>query len=252
MPPSALFESRCYTQCSEHGRCMNGACHCNEGYGGADCSVVLSQPPSVLWIKGDRHHGMCDARNEDCQLVSLIGDNLLNSNALSCHYAITELVNGNWSETTVDNLHQTETIFMSFREVHCQLSEPIVTIAHSEEKGTTFATVMVYVSNDMGTTLSNGMVLTTYDSRCILCNGNGMCRMKKNTCQINGHCYSSGQYHPSDYTMQCVPGTSQDSWTVEDDTPIDLVIGLSVGAMILVVALVIGVAWFCKNPRNIK
>nr|XP_006812409.1 PREDICTED: uncharacterized protein LOC102807374 [Saccoglossus kowalevskii] len=248
VPPSVLYNSLCYTRCSEQGRCENGSCHCIEGYGGADCSVDLSQPPSVLLVEGDRYHGLCDARTENCQFPSLVGNNLLDSNDSSCHYAITEHIDGDWSETAVGNLHETGTFFMSFREVYCQFPESIITTAHSEEKGTTFATVIVYVSNDRGATLSNGMVLTMYDSICIECNDNRMCRLKNNACEINGHCYSSGEYHPSDSTMQCIPDISQDTWTDTDNT--SLAIGLSIGGFVMVVGATVIAVWRYKKSKN--
>ena len=38
-PPKAIGNALCPNECSDHGRCVNATCVCDEGYLSTDCSI---------------------------------------------------------------------------------------------------------------------------------------------------------------------------------------------------------------------
>ena len=56
----------CTNECSGKGKCENGTCICNKGYGAEDCSVHLDQVPELLDV-GCGY--LCDLRKSACDRV---------------------------------------------------------------------------------------------------------------------------------------------------------------------------------------
>ncbi|XP_048251910.1 uncharacterized protein LOC124135008 [Haliotis rufescens] len=60
----------CPNDCSNRGTCNKGLCICSAGFGSADCSVDLTQPP-VLDEAEDNGH--CDLATRNCQMLTVFG-----------------------------------------------------------------------------------------------------------------------------------------------------------------------------------
>ncbi|KAK3104373.1 hypothetical protein FSP39_000439 [Pinctada imbricata] len=68
----AVQTQSCPNDCKQQGACDNGVCDCDEGFSGDDCSVLLSDPPTVLELSQGEY---CDVTDEDCSLLKLRGHN---------------------------------------------------------------------------------------------------------------------------------------------------------------------------------
>ena len=54
---------------------FTGVCQCTEGYGMADCSVDVTQPPQIYQLTS----AVCDTAVDSCDLVTVIGDRFVDS-----------------------------------------------------------------------------------------------------------------------------------------------------------------------------
>ncbi|XP_070543546.1 von Willebrand factor D and EGF domain-containing protein-like [Ptychodera flava] len=251
-PPSFLGDFICPQQCSYHGDCLDGVCHCHKDYGGSDCSVDLTRPPDVWFIEGSEHHGLCDVRSGFCRSISIIGDNFLNSEALKCHYEFVRMDDQGW--TAIDkNKIEADVFFVSFREVYCQPKETILDIGLDENTGITSATLRVTASNDAGITESKGMAITIFDSKCLHCDNTGLCTLKKFACEINGQCFAHGEYHPTNAELQCLSDKNQYKWSMPDGfvgfTLIAMAIGIPIAGLVMAAVTVVLTFWLYKRSK---
>ncbi|XP_077980229.1 von Willebrand factor D and EGF domain-containing protein-like [Glandiceps talaboti] len=214
-PPEFLGSLICPGQCSGNGECMNGTCHCTEGFSGADCSIDSTEPPE-LWYVNDEEHGICDVREKNCQFISVVGNNILDSENLVCMFEeLSEDVDSESVKRESRDLTRVTASMVTFREVLCQLEAAMVVPGNPDEiEGITFKTITLYLSNNAGDVTSNGLHLTTHDSKCRSCNARGQCRLKDDTCDINGHCFSDHENHPEDPDKTCSPSNDQHDWTI--------------------------------------
>ncbi|XP_070541659.1 von Willebrand factor D and EGF domain-containing protein-like [Ptychodera flava] len=243
-PAAFLGDMICPQQCSNHGNCLRGICQCDDEYGGADCSVDLTRPPDVWYIEGSEDHGLCDIRSGLCQSISVIGDNLLNSQTLTCRYEFVKKSGDIW--TAIDhNKVDADAVFISFREVYCLPDEIILAVENSDENsGVTSATLRVFISNDAGNTSSNGMLLTIYDSKCLRCESRGLCTLKETACEINGQCFAHGDLHPADAELQCLSDIDQYNWSMRGEVQSSTVWIIGVTVAVVIIAAV-GVGGLC-------
>ena len=49
----------------------------------SDCSVDITQPPELVGIRGD---GICDINSNNCNKVEIVGEEIVESNLLSCKF----------------------------------------------------------------------------------------------------------------------------------------------------------------------
>ncbi|XP_070536990.1 von Willebrand factor D and EGF domain-containing protein-like [Ptychodera flava] len=229
-PPSFLTSSMCPFRCGDHGYCTNGKYHCHEGYGGTDCSIDLNEPPTIWYVNG-AEHSFCDVREEDCQSINVIGDNILNSDKLKCQLEETESLER--YEKVLSDAH-----FQTFSEITCSLPVAMVNPGDPDDAGVTFKTVAVYLSNDNGNSASNALRFTIFDSKCRLCNGTDNCSLKPNTCDINGHCYMENESHHLNTDKKCVPDVDQYKWTVTSgqDSNKGAVVGAIIGGTLCTIS----------------
>lgn len=69
---------------------LSGHCVCDQGFGGADCSVNITEPPKVWRLKKD---GFCDISEESCDEIVVYGEYFYKSDDLECELQRIE-VNG--------------------------------------------------------------------------------------------------------------------------------------------------------------
>ncbi|XP_070570349.1 von Willebrand factor D and EGF domain-containing protein-like [Ptychodera flava] len=234
-PPTFIFEVICPLQCSGNGECINGTCLCYEGYEGADCSVDAMSPPTLWYINEVEEHALCDVREDSCQQISVIGDNFLNSEYLVCFYNVKHT-----TSHPIDQPFKVDSHFNTFREVTCSLPNPMVNLGDpGVTEGGTVSTIEMYVSNDNGVTMSRGLLLTTYDSKCRHCDVTDGCIVKTDACEIEGRCFSDGEYHPYDNSRYCDPTNDQYEWTTDANWVLILAVTLTVTFVVILAIILI-------------
>ncbi|CAH1780002.1 unnamed protein product [Owenia fusiformis] len=252
-PPSRIKSYLCPNDCSEKGRCMNGICHCNDKYIGADCSVMKNQAPEVWYIT---NKGICDTRARPCHGPRIVGKHFVDSDSLTCHIQILE-------ESTDGTQHgENVTVaatFLTFEEVLC----PIASIKNRRKKrGTeylelhpeTLSKYLVMISND-GEIVGEQLMYITYDSYCQACQGSGsdVCVKKLNSCLIGGECFEAGTWLPYKECYGCNPKIDTTQWTY---TPgcllgwhIGAVCGVAAFILICIIVLLIVCYWRKRQKK---
>uniref|UniRef100_A0A8C3TPE8 EGF-like domain-containing protein n=1 Tax=Catharus ustulatus TaxID=91951 RepID=A0A8C3TPE8_CATUS len=184
--PSAAWEEiltalRCPALCSGHGRCTELGCQCSEGHGSHDCSTAKKQ---ALAITALENGGLCDVRASSCSSVRVFGRGFQESPTLHCQ--ATRLI------------------------VSSLLWAPKILMIQPNFD--------VFITND-GLQYSNSRVLTLYDTVCQVCqfHPTGLCKLKENTCNIDGFCYGEGESSPTSPCLLCEPNISKFTWSVNEN-----------------------------------
>jgi hypothetical protein len=194
----------CPSQCNGNGTCRNATCVCNDGFGGEDCSINTRIPPNVTSFRKDP---ICDSRNSFCSQTSIFASNILGSEKLKCKV---KAVDQNKEFTFGGSL-------VSTREVMCRL--PIVHRFTNNE--TTLAVEIVpapfyrwdiSLTND-GSLYSDSLRLIVFDSMCQECRSDGLCVQKRETCEIGGRCFESGDRSNDNQCEKCNPSKNRHDWT---------------------------------------
>ncbi|KAK3609845.1 hypothetical protein CHS0354_015031 [Potamilus streckersoni] len=183
-----LKDLACPMNCSNHGKCFKGQCHCNKGYGSDDCSVDLTQPPDVYGIP---KRGVCDLRETSCNDISVLGNNFADSTNIFCrlslfqvkandtifHDNISLVLNGKW---------------ISFAEVSCPLKD--VRSKRSVQFPDDLDTLAIGYRVAVGNTrdiFGRNISLLVVDSECVDCIKAGFditCTLKDGFDLINRRC----------------------------------------------------------------
>nr|XP_006811635.1 PREDICTED: von Willebrand factor D and EGF domain-containing protein-like [Saccoglossus kowalevskii] len=189
VPPASVVGVLCPSDCSGNGTCVDGVCECYANRGGTDCSINLLEAPEVF-IAHDG--GLCDASEDECLSVDILGNSFVASDALTCHY--TKIKIGTDGFEVTDEVTTLPGIFVSFELVRCP-SEPTWSRRRrraaedgpDEPEGS-----LVSVSND-GVLTSYELVVIIHNSRCDECNGTqGYCVRRDDICISDGECYDEG------------------------------------------------------------
>ncbi|XP_019633198.1 PREDICTED: von Willebrand factor D and EGF domain-containing protein-like isoform X3 [Branchiostoma belcheri] len=209
VPPIAVQQNLCPSECSNNGDCVNGSCVCHEGFTSDDCSLVEGAPPTAWFIPND---GKCDIRLRPCRKISLIADGLVESENLTCRVRQVKMVQGIQEEEPYDAVDTSATL-KSFREVKCELPlSPVWQGTPDETEGAVTHGMLVSVSND-GVEFSEEKLVTIYDSACQDCTTGPVCFWKENTCKIRGFCFEEGDSNPNNWCFECIPGNANTTFS---------------------------------------
>ena len=75
--PKELLDKICSSDCNKNGQCVSGACQCNYGFTGFDCSINMNQRPKLINIVSSTR--MCNFRKfNNCSKLILYGENFSN------------------------------------------------------------------------------------------------------------------------------------------------------------------------------
>ncbi|XP_029941582.1 von Willebrand factor D and EGF domain-containing protein [Salarias fasciatus] len=193
---AAMTALRCPDLCNGNGDCTETGCRCRHGYGLHDCSMAASG----LLVSGVQDGGVCDVRSSDCSAVTIYGVGFTDSPDLSCDVTRLRLLNQVWvpSET-----QRTRARFLSSSALDCSvppLSAGDQPLARWEIK--------------VGGGPSS--ILLVHDGLCQNCQEapTGPCRLKDQTCSIDGSCFSAGDSNPSSPCLVCDPDSAPFSWSL--------------------------------------
>nr|QNH72442.1 toxin candidate TRINITY_DN31332_c0_g1_i1.p1 [Pachycerianthus borealis] len=202
-PPIQILGNICEGDCNGHGQCHNGKCTCDTGFTSQDCSISLTEAPTL--DKDTLGLTLCDKSNSTCESETIFGSGFLKD--LTCHLTVEENIiagSGKKESKTVSG-HQTGVL-----QIKCQLPAVI-----------TPAQIEIAVSNDGILKSTNSAKVMIYNSQCQQCDvKTGKCILKANTCNIGGECYNADAKNPLNDKQKCKPNDSQTSWT--EGSPFEL------------------------------
>ncbi|KAK7469526.1 hypothetical protein BaRGS_00036472, partial [Batillaria attramentaria] len=199
-PDAKQLEDFCFTACSGHGTCDKGKCDCEEGYGLADCSVKLSDPPMLYYLGNE---GLCDLTTSSCNVITVTGATFVDSVKLECFLQPVQVEDGGTYSETGD-VEKVSPDYFSFNEVTCR--PPSV------------GSYLVSVSNN-GVNVSQELLFTVYSSDCQECTETGLCSFVPETCFINNTCYQYGEANPENATLVCDSFENYNEWSLLKDYP---------------------------------
>ncbi|KAK3593671.1 hypothetical protein CHS0354_013567 [Potamilus streckersoni] len=213
-----IAEKACPSMCSYRGRCINGTCICDSGYGAADCSLDLSQPPELF---GLLDNGLCDEHHVECDQAFVYGEIFAEGENLTCRIVPFIIsVNGN---------RKYETPFYVPAE-HETLFEVICPVQQTRKSKNTFAIYTVAedrfvigytisVSND-GQRYGRDFDLYMYNSECQH-SQNGSEKftfsLMDGYCYIDHKCVGNGQVHKENECLICDDKQLKFYWSAREN-----------------------------------
>ncbi|VDI09440.1 Hypothetical predicted protein, partial [Mytilus galloprovincialis] len=199
----------CQQDCGQHGECIEGVCRCAAGYSGLSCDVSAEDtvPTMIIQPAGTGSCG-CDRRTtDDCNTVTVYGDNFVESTTLTCQYEFTQ---GPVFGKPASLGRPATAQYVSINQVTCTLPEV--------NDG-----VYISISNNGQLYSSDWYLHTVYDSVCFDCVSSGQTspaiqyNRKNFTCVINGQCFAANDKKPDDECKSCDSSNSDNKWTDSSD-----------------------------------
>uniref|UniRef100_A0A8C5I8C2 VWDE protein n=1 Tax=Junco hyemalis TaxID=40217 RepID=A0A8C5I8C2_JUNHY len=184
-PSAAWEEILAALQCP----CTELGCPCPADHSSHHCS---SAKKPALEITALENGGLCDVRASACSRIRVFGLGFRDSPSLHCQ--VTRLI-------------------VSLLWLHNEQTVSIWSMMSSEDDF-----CLTQVTND-GVQYSNSRVLTLYDALCQLCqfHPTALCKLKENTCNIDGLCYVEGESSPTSPCLLCEPDISKFTWSVNEN-----------------------------------
>ncbi|KAK3593470.1 hypothetical protein CHS0354_036994 [Potamilus streckersoni] len=196
-----LQDLLCPGDCSGDGICTNGTCMCKDSFIGDDCSLDSSKAPFVSTIvSGDQ----CDVNKSPCEAVYVSGSNFHDGTSSSCHLLELSFKNGSFEET--GQVFHTDVDYITTSNVGCFLPAKIFV----NDKSTVAYTFSI--TNDR-TRYSQNKTVIVYDSGCLDCDAKLACKIKSESCLIDGNCYRAKEAMPGDSSYRCDPKLNNTHWT---------------------------------------
>lgn len=197
----------CPNQCNRNGNCQNGACVCNSGFAGEDCSVNARNPPQLSSFRRDIK---CDFRSSFCHETSIFASNFFHSEKFKCKITAVDRAK---HFTLGGSLVSNGEVMCKLPAVYRFTNETAEGHGPAAEVGPApFYRWDISLTND-GSLYSNNLRLTVYDSKCQEVRPDGTTTQKADTCVIDGRCYRSGEASSQNRCKKCFPSKSRDSWT---------------------------------------
>ncbi|RNA13528.1 von Willebrand factor D and EGF domain-containing [Brachionus plicatilis] len=209
------FEQRCILPgIINHNCSVPLKCECNSPYGGADCSLDLTNITEFT-VKPQ----FCDLRTEKCSLVNGFGYPFSTRDPIYVQIEYTEYDIDNRphfvTETSVADTITDNNILIGLNRLSSlNLYKNIHSIRTSFVSRDTLADAHIYISYS-NVSFVQWANLTLYDSKCRTEDEEtGSLVFLDDRCDIEGVCYVRNQTHPNNPNFICNPNASIDSWTL--------------------------------------
>lgn len=210
---SAIKEIACPWNCSSSGRCVNGTCECDVGFGAPDCSIDLSIPPLFEELQDG---GMCDKQGWECDAAMAKGDDFVAEGHLKCNmtpfwYDIDGVMHGEIGTIVTADIQ-------TFMNLFCPLTltrRKRDTSGHHADNTTFIEGYHVSLSND-GIHFSDVHTQFIFDSKCQTPVSDGTKQafvLKEGYCFINNQCVDENDINPADVCQTCNPAVSAYKWS---------------------------------------
>ncbi|XP_035829885.1 uncharacterized protein LOC106014199 isoform X2 [Aplysia californica] len=190
LPP--VVDLLCPNDCSNNGNCTNGECLCTDGFAGDDCSVDLSELPTLISIDGGP---LCDKRQKNCSSVEIYGLGFIQTDTLRCKLVELRITDSGFEETGQSK--NVSAVFLRGELIKVSVEGYQIMSISCTNVGDVFSTT--------------SLKLITYNSLCQTCTVT-KCEERTNICLIDGNCYEEGFTNPEDASQKCSLTNTAD-WT---------------------------------------